>query len=133
MTFIVLMTTTLKRNLKKMANKLKKEVTSYIINWNSLYPIDFWWRKKYDIPFGSEQHKQATFIQMFFDYEEEKMMSKIINKKSKEDDEAGFDFEKAQEKSGVGKKMSQAQIDDDFDKIDLSSYNTVKKDETKDE
>ena len=116
-----------------MANKLKKEVTSYIINWNSLYPIDFWWRKKYDIPFGSEQHKQATFIQMFFDYEEEKMMSKIINKKSKEDDESGFDFEKAQEKSGVGKKMSQAQIDDDFDKIDLSSYNTVKKDETKDE
>mgnify|MGYP000442049556 CR=1 FL=1 len=133
MTFIVSMIKSLKTILKRLANKLKKEVKSYISNWNSLYPIDFWWRKKYDIPFGSEQHLQATFIQMFFDYEEEKLMNSILAKKSEDTDEEGFNFEKAQEKSGVGKNMSQEQIDDDFDNLDVSSYNKVEKDETKDE
>lgn len=128
MTYILSMR---KRKLQKVAkNKLKEEINNYIINWNTLYPIDYWWRKKYNIPFGSEEHRQTTFLQMFYDYEEDKLIQKVIKKDS--ETEEGFDFEKAQKKSGVGKNMSQQQIDDDFDKLDLSSYNIKKEPTEKD-
>lgn len=117
----------------KMAkqNKLKREITAYIVNWNRLYPIDYWWRRKYKIPFGSEEHRQATFIQMFFDYEEEKMMNSLLDKE-KDEDEDSLDFDTLAKSSGVGKKMSQEQIDDDFDQLDVSRYNISNQQDKKD-
>lgn len=105
-----------------LKNKLKQEVIAYIVNWNRLYPIDYWWRKKYKVPFGSDEHRQANFIQMYFDYEEERMMKKLMENY----DETKEDFGDQFKKSGVGSKMSQKQIDYDFENIDLSSYDTVK-------
>jgi len=117
---------------KARKNKLREEVSVYIINWNRQYPIDYWWRKKYNIAFGSEEHRQATFIQMYLDFEEEKRMKVIIQKLKEQPEEDEFDFENQFNKSGVGKKMSQEQIDDDFDNIDLSRYNTIKENKKKD-
>lgn len=113
-----------------MKNNLKREVLNYIINWNRLYPIDYWWRKKHKIPFGSVKHRQANFIQMYYEYEEEKMINDVI-KKSKEEHK-DEDFIKELNKSGVTKNMTQEQIDYDFENIDLSSYNTVKESNKKD-
>lgn len=110
-------------------NKLNQEVTAYIVNWNRLYPIDYWWRKKYKVPFGSEQHRQANFIQMYFDYKEDKMMRKLFEKESKTTDRT---FEEENKKHGVSKNMSQEQIDYDFENLDLSRYNTVKESDKKD-
>lgn len=104
-------------------NKLKEEVTAYIVNWNRLYPIDYWWRRKYKVPFGSEQHRQANFIQMYFDWEEDRMMKKLMEKQGEPTDRT---FEEENKKHGVSKNMTQEQIDYDFENIDLSSYNTVK-------
>lgn len=115
---------------RKMAkNKLKSEVRTYIVNWNRMYPIDYWWRKKYNIPFGSEKHRQADFIQMYFDYEEDKMMKQLMDS---EIDKSESNFEEENAKHGVGPKMTQDQIDYDFENIDLSNYNTVKESKKKD-
>lgn len=110
---------------KRKKNKLKREVHNFIINWNQKWPIDFWWRKKYKIAFGSEEHRQANFIQMYYEYYEEVTMKKWYYDND-EDDDVKDDVPKDAEKSGINKKMSQKEIDVDFDSIDLSRYNTVK-------
>ena len=109
----------------KKKNNLKREVHAFIINWNQRWPIDFWWRKKYNIPFGSEEHRQANFIQMYYEYYEEKAMKKLYAD-SDDTDSQDQHIPADAEKSGVNKKMSQKEIDIDFDSIDLSRYNTIK-------
>lgn len=106
----------------KRTNKLREEVSRFIVNWNDKFPIDYWWRTKYKIPFGSEQHRQSDFIKMFIDYEEEKMINEYINKsiKNKEEIEEG-EFSELGEPSG--KSMTKEEIDQAFDDIDLDKFN----------
>src|ERR1043165_3978184 len=44
--------------------------------WNKLYPWDLWWRKKYNIPFGSPQHKVMSFLDMIIEYHEDYYLRK---------------------------------------------------------
>ena len=48
---------------------VEKEIEHYIFNWHS-FPIDYWWRKKYNVPFGSRQHREQNFIDMLIEYQE---------------------------------------------------------------
>lgn len=54
-----------------------KEATSKIrikvLQWNNRFPLDSWWRRKYNIPFGSKEHFETDLFKMRFDYEEERM------------------------------------------------------------
>lgn len=43
---------------------------SIVIEWNNEFQVDYWWRKRYNIPFGSPQHKCMSFIEMTFEYVE---------------------------------------------------------------
>jgi hypothetical protein len=101
-------------------NKLRDEIRHQINNWNRKFPIDFWWRRKYSIPYGSEQHRNANLIDMFYDYEEEKIMNEVIEKFSKEEDDSEVVTDS---NSGVGKKMTKQELDDAFDNIDLNEFN----------
>jgi len=84
-----------------MENNLRSEIRNQINNWNRKFPIDYWWRRKYNIPFGSKLHREANLIQMFYDYEEEKIMNKVLDRISEEiKQEDSFD------EPSVGKKMS---------------------------
>lgn len=38
--------------------------------WNLLFPLDRWYRKKYNIPFNSSKHRVLSFIDMYFEYYE---------------------------------------------------------------
>ena len=94
-----------------MENQLRNDIHKFIIDWNNKFPIDYWWRRKYSIPFGSKKHKETTLIDMFIDYEENKLMNNLHNKDLPED----VDLE--------GNTMSQKEIDDSFDNVDLANYN----------
>jgi hypothetical protein len=101
-------------------NKIRDEIRQQINNWNSKFPIDYWWRKKYNIPFGSPAHRDANLIDMFYDYEEEKIMNKIIESMtSEEEGESVADL-------NVGKKMSNKELDDAFDNLDVNQFNSTK-------
>lgn len=91
-----------------MGSKLKKTLESEIILWNNKFPLDYWWRQKYGISFGSKAHREMSFLDIYRDFLEDQMFKK--------------QSEKAEDKAGVGKKMSQSEIDEDFDNIDLSKY-----------
>lgn len=106
--------------MTKRKNNLRKEISKFIINWNDKFPIDYWWRNKYKIPFGSEQHRQSDFIKMFIDYEEEKMINEYVDKNKPKENVEDEEFENIETNSG--KKMEQREIDDAFDNIDLDKF-----------
>jgi hypothetical protein len=94
-----------------MKNKLRNEIHNFIINWNEKFPIDYWWRKKYNIPFGSIKHRNATFIDMFIDYEEDKLMNNLFNNTKDIKNES---------------ELSNEEIDNLFDNLDISQFNSKK-------
>jgi hypothetical protein len=106
------------KQLKTKRLSLKEELNDFIIRWNNKFPIDRWWREKYKVPFGSEQHKSMNFIMMFIDYEENEMFHKIERDKDPDNAEtfANPNVE----------KLSTKEIDEEFDNIDISSFNTPK-------
>lgn len=67
-------------------NKIREEV----LQWNQRFPIDFWWRKKHNVPFMSKTHREASFLDQVFEYEEDKLMNEIyqdqLNDLNKEDE-----------------------------------------------
>ena len=94
-----------------------QDIKKFIVRWNDLYPIDYVWRKKYNIPFGSEKHKEVDFIDMLVDFEEQLMVEKSLRGgESDEDDNLLLDGRKVV-------KMTKQEIDDDFDNLDVSKYN----------
>ena len=51
-------------------NNTNEKVNHFLINWHK-FTFDYWWRKKYNIAFGSPQHREMNFIDMFIEYKEE--------------------------------------------------------------
>lgn len=89
-----------------MKNKLTEHLKNKIVRWNNNFPLDYWWRNKYKIPYGSEAHKEMSFIDMYFEYLEDKMLKELSEKKNEQNIS----------------KVSQKEIDQDFDNLDLSKY-----------
>ena len=56
---------------------LNKDINNFVFNWN-LFPLDYWWRKKYNIPFGSKKHREMSFIDMAIEWKEEKIIENVI-------------------------------------------------------
>lgn len=84
---------------------LKQEVRHLVFEW-SKFPIDYWWRKKYNVPFGSKQHREMSFFDMLFEFEENKMLfDKKIDLEVDEDEEYEV--------------MSQDEIDKEYETIDI--------------
>ena len=87
---------------------LKQQLKSEIVRWNNNFPLDYWWRKKYHIPFGSPEHRRMTFVDMYRDFLEEKMIEELP-------DPDGVEVKEVS-------KIPQKELDDDFDNLDISKY-----------
>ena len=64
-----------------MAADLKQEVVS----WNVRFPVDRWWRMKQIIPFLSPAHREASFLDQLFEYEEDKFFTEMAENKEEAD------------------------------------------------
>lgn len=65
------------------------DLRSFVKEWNLKYPVDRWWRNKFNIPFGSSQHLDQSVIDMKIAFEEDRLymdieLSEIENENSKE-------------------------------------------------
>jgi hypothetical protein len=47
------------------------------LDWNQKFPIDRWWREKYNIPFMSTEHKSSSFLDQLFEYTEAQLMEEF--------------------------------------------------------
>lgn len=101
----------------KPNNNIKDEIKRFIFNWHE-FPFDYWWRKRYNIPFGSSQHREMNFIDMYIEYQEELLLKEKIYE---EDIEEDIDLGINNGKEVV--KLSKQEIDDDYDNLDLSQFN----------
>lgn len=50
------------------------DVKNFLIAWNNSFPLDLWFRQKYNIPFNSSKHREVNFIDVLLEYEEEKLI-----------------------------------------------------------
>lgn len=88
---------------------LKKDIENFVFDWNS-FPLDYWWRKKYNVPFGSKKHREMSFIDMAIEWEEEKIMQNIFNPQEEDNYVETV-------------KMTAEEIDEDYENLDLSQFN----------
>lgn len=89
---------------------------NFVIWWNYQYPVDYWWRKKYNIPIGSKKHLDQCIIDMKMEWEEDMLYKELKKINEKNDD----DIENSWLKNTPDVKLSQKQVDDLFDTIDLN-------------
>ena len=96
----------------------KDEIRNFIFDWHE-FPLDYWWRKKYNIPFGSQQHRSMSFIDMYVEYQEELLLreSERISDEQ-ENEEIGFNNDKESNVVNLSKK----EIDEEYDNLDLSDF-----------
>lgn len=97
-------------------NNLRNNVRRFILDWNRKFPIDLWWRMKYNIPFGSPKHREISFIDQLIDYEESKLLQETKNDHKNSNISGGEHYE---EKFGIAKEK----IDEEFENLDLESFN----------
>lgn len=90
-------------------NNLEK----FVYDWNIKFPIDRWWRLKHKIPFNSRVHRESSFIDMYFEFLEDKMWDKFLKKVETDYVPGSGDFL-------IKREMTQKEIDDLFDKIDIT-------------
>lgn len=97
------------------------ELKSFIKRWNSNYPIDRWWRNKYNIPLNSPSHRQAHLVDMRLDWEEDLLYNEI--KQQLRDDQQKYVPGRGEwlKKREIDQKFTQDQLDDVFDNLNVSS------------
>lgn len=52
-------------------------MSQQVKDWNSKYPLDRWWRKKYNIPFGSKTHLDQDPLDIKFEWLEDKFFEDL--------------------------------------------------------
>lgn len=97
--------------------ELREKVTNFINNWHRKFLLDLWWRRKYNVPFGSSAHKEMNFIDMLTEYQEE-----FIIKKAKDDYNKKDEMEFKEEDERIV-HVSKEEIDEDYKNINLEDFN----------
>ena len=95
--------------LKEKNNSLLDDVNHFLLNWHQ-FIIDYWWRRKYNVPFGSPQHRRMNLLDMYIEFQEDAMINRISSNVNKDDSLDGVE------------KMSEKEIDDEFERLDLSQF-----------
>lgn len=101
--------------------ELKSSVDRFIFRWHE-FPFDFWWRKKYHVPFGSAIHREMSFIDMYVEWREDLIMNRSLEEQYDgwtEEDEKALGL-KSDDTTVV--KMTQEQIEEDYENLDLESF-----------
>ena len=95
-------------------NQLKKEIRGFVLHWHD-FPIDYWWRKRYNVPFGSEAHRSMNFIDMAIEFEECEIINSHLIKINKEKIEREYD-----EQGGV--YVSDDELEQDYESLNLEQF-----------
>lgn len=102
-----------------MGQTLRKQITlnesikNFLIDWHN-FPVDYWWRKKYNVPFGSIKHRSMNLIDMSIEYVEQLEMQKYLQ---------GDEAVEEEERDENVVHMTQEEIDEDYENLDLDKFN----------
>ena len=62
-------------------SELRQKVINFIATWHSGFILDYWWRKKYNIPFNSKNHRSISPQDMLLDFIEDGLYRKFVLEK----------------------------------------------------
>lgn len=108
----------MKSSKNQKANVLRTEVSNFLTRWHNDFILDYWWRKKHDVAFGSAAHREMNFIDMFIEYQEEVIIKRAQLKEQRKEEEDWLGKERLENMV----QMSQQEIDDDYENIDIEKY-----------
>lgn len=99
-----------------MTENRKDALESLVLEWNIEVPVDRWWRVKHGIAFNSASHRGTSFIDMYWEYVEDRLYRKAYeNSKTKNDDPYvpnTHDFVRR-------RQYDETMSEEDFDNIDI--------------
>jgi hypothetical protein len=61
-------------------------VRNFAIWWNNTFTIDYWYRRKYNIPFNSKQHRDISPLDILIEWEEEQITTLVKNARVEKED-----------------------------------------------
>lgn len=108
----------MKPSKNQKANVLRTEVSNFLTRWHNDFILDYWWRKKHDVAFGSAAHREMNFIDMFIEYQEEVIIKRAQLKEQRKEEEDWLGKERFENMV----QMSQQEIDEDYENIDIENY-----------
>lgn len=96
-------------------------IKNYLLQWNTKFPFDRKYRKKYNIGFMSPEHKALNQIDIYLDIAEDHIVDNFVIQHSKKT--------KAIEKYNktgqfIDDSISESIENDLFDKLDVSKLNS---------
>ena len=91
-----------------------ENIRQFIILWDNLFPWDFWYRKKYNIKFGSREHLETSLIYSAVEYVEYCEVEKTKKKEREQTVDGDFQLQDII-------KPTKEEIDEDFEKLDFSN------------
>jgi curved DNA-binding protein CbpA len=97
---------------------LNEEIERFLDQWHSFF-IDWWWRDRYKIPFGSKKHREQSFIDMAIEYKEVQKMKQIKEQIREQEDE---DMKFGEDDPRIV-KMTRKEVEDEYDNLDLNQFN----------
>lgn len=113
----------MKREKDEPKESFVNALDNFIYFWHQ-FPIDYWWRKKYNISFNSPQHRQMSLIDIYFEYREEMLIKEYRKKAEEEQDAKENEMLKINNDKEVV-KMTKKEIEEDYDNLDLSQFDKI--------
>lgn len=106
---------------------MHEDIVDFVKKWNIKYPVDFWWRRKYKIPFNSKKHRRHSLLDMKIEFEEDRLYDAQIGEMVRSESKEGYIPGRGMlfEKGDQEVVMTEAQVDEVFDNIDI---NTIEED-----
>lgn len=60
------------------------DLEKFVIDWNNKFPLDRWYRKKYNLRFNSSQHRGTNLVDIYFEFIEDRLYKEAETKTSVE-------------------------------------------------
>lgn len=102
-----------------ITKSLEDKADNFILSWHD-FSFDFWWRKKYNVAFGSPQHRSMSFIDMYLEFREEVLLNEMQKKLTQAEEEKENNALGIHASDGVS--MTKEEIDKDYEDLDLSQF-----------
>lgn len=97
-----------------------KNIRNFLIRWNQIFFFDLIWRRKYKIPFLSEEHKNMSLIGMFYDFMEDKLLKESMENRKRLDDKFENQLLKLHDLDFEEVKMTREEVNEDFDNLKIN-------------
>ena len=98
----------------EITTDLRRKVISFLNEWHNGFIIDYWWRKKYNVAFGSPAHREMNFIDMLIEYQEEVGLKQARRR-----------AERVETDIPNSEPMTQQEIDEEYENLDLSQFDNI--------